>query len=98
MRNLSPLGAIHSPIDVDRDVKAYLCDFNALGLPDQSPFDILKQPKATPRTPKEKKPSKTQREMVMASLQDLPGQSRFNTDIPSRAESDRTISIRMGVV
>lgn len=78
--------------------EAFATDFKALGLNFHSPFDILKLPKATPRAPKKKKPAKTQIEWVMASLQDPPRPRHFNTDIPTREESDRTISIRMGVV
>lgn len=93
MRNLSALGTIHSPIDADRDAKAYSTDWKALGLPDHSPFDILRQPHAEPRERAPKKPGKTQRERVIASLADLPGTNHFNVDIASRQESDRTLAI-----
>jgi hypothetical protein len=96
MRNLSPLGAIPSPIDADRDAKAYSSDWKALGLSDHSPFAILSRPRAEtlPSTAPRKrvpKPSATQR--VIASLRDLPTPGRFCTDIPSREESDRTTAI-----
>lgn len=78
--------------------EAFATDWKAIGLDFPTAFHILSQPKATPRPPRTKKPSKTQRERVMASLQDPPSPSHFNTDIPSREESDRTISIRMGVL
>lgn len=100
MRNLSPLGAIHSPIDADRDVTAYSTDFDKLGLPDRSPFAILSRPRAqinTGTAPKKRGPkARTQRERIIASLQDLPIARNFNTDIPTREESDRTLAIRGG--
>lgn len=77
--------------------EAFTSDFKALGLDFKSPFDILSKPLATPRPPKPKKPAKTQRERIIASLED-PKPGHFNTDIPSREESDRTASIRLGVV
>jgi hypothetical protein len=98
MRNLSPLGAIHSPIDAGRDPSAYVCDFAALGLPDHSPFAILSRPRTIPNAaakPARKrgpKPSAAQR--TIASLRDLPGPARFCTDIMTRAESDRTLAIQ----
>lgn len=97
MRNLSPLGAIHSPIDADRDVSAYLIDFDKLGLPDHSPFAILDRPIATParcEMPKKRgpKPKRTNRDKVMASLRDNKG-DHFNTPIPTREEGDRTMAI-----
>lgn len=72
-------------------------DWQALGLPDQSPFDILARPRAVPNAsakPARKrgpKPSLAQR--VIASLTDRKTGSSFNTDIMSRAESDRTNAI-----
>lgn len=78
--------------------EAFTSNWKALGLDFRSPFDILNRPRATPRPPKVRKPAKSQRERVIASLEDLPRPSHFNTDIPSREESDRTLSIRMGVV
>lgn len=97
MRNLSPLGAIHSPIDSDRDVSAYLTDFDKLGLPDHSPFAILSRPRATLQAcdaPKKRgpKPKRTQREKVLASLRDNKA-DHFNTPIPTREEGDRTMAI-----
>lgn len=77
--------------------EAFATDWKAIGLDFHSPFDILNRPRATPRPPRPKKPAKTQRERIIASLED-PKPGHFNTDIPSRAESDRTASIRMGVV
>lgn len=94
MRNLSPLGAIHSPIDADRDATAYSTDFAKLGLHDHSPFDILKKPIAEPKAPKAKKRGRTQRERIIASLQELPAPNHFNTDIMSREESDQTLAIQ----
>lgn len=101
MRNLSALGAIHSPIDADRDPSAYTSDFEALGLPDHSPFDILSRPRAVPNTsaqpPMKRGPKpRTALMKTLASLEDLPKPSHFNTDIMSREESDKTLSIRRG--
>lgn len=95
MRNLSATGAIPSPIDADRDASAYSTDFAKLGLPDHSPFDILSRPRAEIKTRAPKKPVRTQRERVLASLSD-PKPSHFNTDIPTREESDRTLAICRG--
>lgn len=98
MRNLSALGAIHSPIDADRDPSAYTSDFEALGLPDHSPFDILSRPRALPSTsaqpPMKRGPKhrQTTREKVLASLRE-PGETNFNVPIMTRAESDRTLAI-----
>lgn len=95
MRNLSPLGAIHSPIDADRYVQAYACDFVALGLPDPSPFDILSRPRAEPKPhkpPRKRGPRKTRLQKVLATL-DNKGNTAFNTPIMSREESDRTLAI-----
>lgn len=100
MRNLSPLGAIHSPIDADRDATAYYTDFARLGIPDHSPFAILSKPRAqinTGTAPKKRGPkARTQRERIIASLQDIPNPNHFNTDIMTREESDRTLAIRGG--
>lgn len=96
MRNLSPLGAIHSPIDAGRDPSAYVCDFAALGLPDHSPFAILSRPRAqspAPVEPKPKKPRQTIQQKVLASLRE-PGETNFNVPIMTRAESDRTLAIQ----
>lgn len=98
MRNLSPLGAIHSPIDADRDATAYRTDFAKLGLPDRSPFDILAKQRApaTPhKTPKKRgpKPKRSMAERAIASLRD-PKPNHFNSDIMTREESDRTQAIR----
>jgi hypothetical protein len=92
MRNLSATGAIHSPIDADRDVSAYITDFKALGLQDHSPFDILRRPQIKCAAPKKRGTN-----FVSTGLVDLPAASHFNTDIMSREESDRTASIRLGV-
>lgn len=92
MTNLSALGAIHSPIDADRDPSAYTTDYKALGLPDHSPFAILERPLAQPKPPRPRKVQKTKREMMLAALEDKP--SHFNTPIPSREESDKTLAIR----
>lgn len=91
MRNLSPLGAIHSPIDAGRDPSAYVCDFAALGLPDHSPFDILSRPRAPIKaTPvKVRKPNKTRLEQTLAALNDR----NFNVPIMTREQSDRTLAI-----
>lgn len=72
-------------------------DWQALGLPDASPFEILSRPRAVPNAaakPARKrgpKPSLAQR--VIASLTDRKAGRSFNTDIMSRAESDRTNAI-----
>lgn len=76
---------------------AFDTDFAALGLPDQSPFDILSRPRATLQAcdaPKKRspKPKRTQREKVLASLRDNKT-DRFNTPIPTREEGDRTMAI-----
>lgn len=74
-------------------------DWDSIGLPDQSPFDILSRPRAVPdtaRAPKKRGPKPSIRERVIASLRD-PGERRptaFNVDILNQAESDRTQSIR----
>jgi len=97
MRNLSALGAIHSPIDADRDPSAYTSDFEALGLPDRSPFDILSRPRAeinTKAAPKKRGPKpRTALQKVLGSLRDPGDSSRFNTPIMTRAESDLTLAI-----
>lgn len=77
----------------------FMSDWKRIGLDFKSPFDILDKPRAEPAPPKpKKKKARTQKERVMASLEDLPKTNHFNTDIMTREESDRTISIRMGVV
>lgn len=97
MRNLSATGMVPSPIDADRDASAYATNFQAIGLPDQSPFDILSRPRAVPNAaakPARKrgpKPSLAQR--IIASLSDRKTGRSFNTDIMSKAESDRTNAI-----
>lgn len=70
-------------------------DWQALGLPDASPFEILSRPRAplAQPKPKPKKVRKSRLEQTLASLEDLPRPIRFNTDIMSRAESDRTNAI-----
>jgi len=96
MRNLSPLGAIHSPIDSDRDVKAYTTDFEGMGLHGKNAFYILGRPKATPRpTQHKRKPGRPRNsiEKTIASLTE-PVPSNFNIHIPSREESDKTMAIR----
>lgn len=75
-------------------------DWQALGLPDHSPFDILSRPRAVPMAvtaPKKRgpKPKRTMAERAIASLSD-PGErkpSHFMVDIMSREESDRTLAI-----
>lgn len=69
-------------------------DWKALGLDFHSPFAILSQPRAPIKEapPKPKKVRKTMQERVIASLED-PKPGHFNTDIPTRAESDRTLAI-----
>ena len=70
-------------------------DWKAIGLDFHSPFEILSRPRAPIKEapPKPKKVRKTMQERVIASLQDLPNPSHFNTDIMTRAESDRTMAI-----
>jgi hypothetical protein len=68
-------------------------DFKALGLDFASPFDICYKPRSEIKAPKPKKPAKTMQERVIASLED-PKPGHFNTDIPSREESDKTLAIR----
>ena len=67
-------------------------DFDALGLPDHSPFDILKRARAEAAEPpvKSKKPLRSARDKVLAALRD---RGPFNTPIPTRQDSDRTQSI-----
>lgn len=78
--------------------EAFTSNFKALGLDFHSPFDILGRPKAEPRPPKPKKVRKTKLQLTLAALEDPITTGHFNTSIPTREESDRTISIRMGVV
>lgn len=73
--------------------ESFLSDWKAIGLDFKSPFDILSKPIAEPK-PKKKRKAKTQKERVIASLQDIPKPGHFNTDILSREESDRTMAIR----
>ena len=72
-------------------------DWQALGLPDQSPFAILSRPRAIPnaaaKAPRKRGPKPSISQRVIASLTDLPKPARFCTDIPSRSESDRTNAI-----
>tara|TARA_B100001250_G_scaffold410687_1_gene437637 strand:- start:1101 stop:1367 length:267 start_codon:yes stop_codon:yes gene_type:complete len=72
-------------------------DWQALGLPDQSPFDILSRPRAVPnaaaKPPRKRGPKPSVAQRVIASLRDLPKPARFCTDIMSKAESDRTNAI-----
>jgi hypothetical protein len=72
-------------------------DWKALGLDFNSPFDILSKPLAEPKAlqaPRKRGPKPSLAQRVIASLRDLPGPTRFSTDIMSRAESDRTMAIR----
>jgi hypothetical protein len=97
MRNLAAYCHPPSPIDKDRDASAYLTDFEVLGVPDHSPFAILYRPREAvmPSTAPKKtgpKPARTKFQKVMGSLRE-PGDSRFNTAIATRAESDRTLAI-----
>ena len=83
--------------DPGRDASAYLIDFDKLGIPDHSPFAILSKPRATPKpmnTPKKRgpRPKQTTRDRTLASLRDNTG-NPFNTLIPTRDESDRTMAI-----
>lgn len=74
---------------------AFTADWQALGLPDHSPFAILARPRAqapAPVAPKPKKHRPTRREKVLASLRE-PGETNFNVPIMTRAESDRTLAI-----
>lgn len=81
--------------------EAFTTDWKGIGLPDRSPFDILRRPRAEPKptqAPKKRGPKKTQREKVLASLRD-PGEATrnaFNVDLMTRAETDRTNAIRFG--
>lgn len=80
---------------------AFNTDWDSIGLPDQSPFDILSRPRAVPDTakaPKKRGPKPSARERVIASLRD-PEEGRrvrFNVDIMSRAETDRSNAIEHG--
>lgn len=81
--------------------EALQTDWQALGLPDHSPFDILSRPRAIPMTktaPKKRGPKKNTRERTLASLRD-PGDakpSHFNMHIATREEVDRTRAIAGG--
>lgn len=71
-------------------------DWQAIGLPDHSPFDILSRPRAVPnskaKAPRKRGPRKTRLQKVLATL-DNKGNTAFNTPIMSREESDRTNAI-----
>lgn len=69
--------------------EAFETNWQAIGLPDRSPFDILSRCRA------KIKPSKAPKRMP--ALRDNTS-DHFNTPITTREESDRTASIRMGVV
>lgn len=74
-------------------------NWKAMGLDFHSPFEILSRPRAELKERvKPKKVRKTRHQQVLAALEDPVTTSHFNTPIPTREESDRTISIRMGVV
>lgn len=78
--------------------ESFETDWKALGLQDQSPFDILSRPRAElkpTQAPKKRGPKKTQIERVLASLNDPP-RNAFNVDLMTREETDRTNAIRFG--
>lgn len=87
---------MHAGIDrLQADQNPAYTDWQALGLPDHSPFEILRRPRAPikPAPVKVKKPSRTRLQQVLAALND-PTESNFNVPIMSRAESDRTLAIQ----
>lgn len=75
---------------------AYETDFEALGIPDHSPFDILHRPKAEPRATEPKKkpgrPPTSASEKTIRALSDNTT-SPFNTPIETLAQADRTRAI-----
>jgi hypothetical protein len=90
--------AMHTGLDrLPVDQNPAYTDWKALGLDFNSPFDILSKPRAEPKAmqaPRKRGPKPSLAQRVIASLRDLPGPTRFSTDIMSRAESDRTMAIR----
>lgn len=88
---------MHAGLDrLQADQNPAYTDWEALGLPDHSPFAILSRPRAipaTPSAPKKRGPRKNWREKVLATL-DNKGNTAFNVPIMSREQSDRTLSIQ----
>lgn len=89
--------AMHTGIDrLTVDQNPAYTDWQALGLPDHSPFDILSRPRAVPnlkaKAPQKRGPRKTRLQKVLATLNNRQN-TAFNTDILSKKECDRTNAI-----